>query len=513
MLYSKTKEFSNIELLKNKCRYKEALHEINKLEENKDLSIYEKIFCYTLKSSLLFELGNYNKALECIDKVIQENQKLKPNIHLIDALITKSQILWRKQNLKETLDLIANIEELLKKISHENPTEIMKRWALLSDIKGWICIYEGDINNARKNMKNSLKLREQIGDEQAIALSMYLEGNIYFYYKIDWDYSQKCIKKALELAEKINFKSLMGFCFGRLGDFCFFGGNIDRAFEYFTQSYNLFKDIGHKRGIAWVIGGFAYFYEEKGDLNRVLELLDKSNNIYEEMGDNFGLFENLDYCIWFSLNKNDLDRGKYYFNRMEQLMENFGVKTTKVFFQVNKALLLKTSPLASNQAKAKEILIELVKEKTISETSIFFEAISRALLNLCDLLLNELRNTHNLKLLNDIQSYIHQMLYISKNANSFWWLAETYLLQAKLDLITLDLKKAEDSITQAQKIAEKFGLIQLNERILIEQAKFHDQINKWKSLRKSKATITELIDLAQIDDQLIRMLKRRYSLD
>ena len=56
MLYSKTKEFSNIELLKNKCRYKEALHEICNLEENKDLSIHEQIFCSTLKSSLLFDL-------------------------------------------------------------------------------------------------------------------------------------------------------------------------------------------------------------------------------------------------------------------------------------------------------------------------------------------------------------------------------------------------------------------------------------------------------------------------
>ncbi|MFW9971045.1 MAG: tetratricopeptide repeat protein [Candidatus Odinarchaeota archaeon] len=513
MFYLKTKEFFNIELLKNKCRYKKALHEISKLEENKDLSIYEQIFCYTLKSSLLFELGNYNKALEFIDKVSPQSQKLKPNIHLIDALITKSQILWRKGNLKEILELIANIEELLKKISDENPTEIMKRWGLLSDIKGWIYIYEGDINNARKNMENSLKLREEVGDGREIALSYYLKGNIYFYYKIDWDYSQKCIQKTLELAEKIDFKFLMGLCFGRLGDFCFFGGNLDRAFEYYTQSYNVLKDISHKRGTAWALEGLAYFYEEKGDLNRALELLDKSNNIYEEMGDSFGLTENLDYCILFSLNNNDLERAKYYINRMEQIMETFDVKMTKILFQVNKALFLKTSPLASNQTKAKEILIELVEQKTISETSLFFEAIYRALLNLCDLLLNELRNTHNLELLNDIQSYIHQMLYISKNANSFWWLAETYLLQSKLELITLDLKEAEDSITQAKEIAEKHDLVQLTERILVEQSELHEQLNKWEVLKNSKTHITELIDLAQIDNQLMRMLKKRYFFD
>ncbi|MFX0040360.1 MAG: tetratricopeptide repeat protein [Promethearchaeota archaeon] len=513
MLYSKTKEFSYIELLKNKCRYKEALHEICKLEENEDLSNYEQIYCCTLKSSLLFESGDCNKALRLIDQVYQVSQKLKPHIHLIDALIIKSQILWRKGNLEKTLDLIANIEELLKKISHEIPTELKRRWAQLSDIKGWIYLYEGDINKATENMENSLKLRELIGDEREIALSTYLKGNIYLYYKIDWDYSQKCIQKAFDLAQKTDFKSLMGFCLGRLGDFYFFGGNLDKGFEYFTESFNLFKIIGHKRGIAWALGGFAYFYEEKGDLNRALEFLDKSVNISEEIGDIWGMTENLDYCILFTLNNNDLERAKYYFNRMEQIMEHFNINITRIFFQLDKALLLKTSQLVSDQVKAKEILMALVKEKTILEATIFFESTYRALLHLCDLLLNELRNTHNLKLLNDIQSYIRQMLYTSKNAKSFWWLAETYLLQAKLDLITLDLKSAEDSITQAQKIAEKFSLVQLNERILIEQAKLHDQINIWKSLRKSKATMTELIDLAQIDDQLIRMLKRRYSLD
>ncbi len=513
MLYSKTKEFSNIELLKNKCRYKEALHEISKLEENEDLSNLEQIFCCTLKISLLFELGKYNKALMFIDQIYQYSQITKYNLHLIDALIIKSQILWRKGNLKEVFDLFANIEELLKKISHENPKELMKRWALLSDIKGWVYLYEGEINKATENMENSLKLREQIGDEREIALSTYLKGNIYFYYKIDWKYSQKCIEKAFELAEKTDFKSLMAYCLSRLGDFWFFGGKLDKAFKYFTESYDLFKDIGHKRGIAWALGGLAYFHEEKGDLKRALKLLDKGINISEEMGDIYGMLENMDYCIMFTLSNNDFEQAKYYFNRLEKMSAHFNLKMSKVFYQLNKALILKISPLASNLAKAKEILMKLVEEKTISKAVIFFEGTYRALLNLCDLLINELRNTNNLELLKDIQSYIKQMLESSMNAKSYWWLAETYILQAKLELITLDLKKAENSIIQAQKIAEKYGLIQLNERIMIEQSELHKQISKWETLRNSKAAITELIDLAQIDNQLIRMLKRRYILE
>ncbi|MFX1377885.1 MAG: tetratricopeptide repeat protein [Promethearchaeota archaeon] len=513
MPYSKIRDFSNIKFLTDNYRYKEALQELENIEKYKDLSPYEQISCYVLKSSLLFELGNYRKSLKFIDHIYQDCQNSKYNLYLIDIFTIKSQISWRQGKPKEALDLIAISEDILKSIHNEIPIELNKRAARLADIKSWIYIYEGDINKATENMEYSLKLREEVGDEGEIALSYYLKGNIYFYYRIDWDYSKKCIKKAFDLAKEKGFKSLMSLCLTRLGDFYLINSDLERTFEFYNRALDLSKDIEYKKGIAFSLGGLAYLYEQQGNLNRALEFVNKSYSTYQEMGDILGILESLDTSFWFTLNNNDLEHMKYYFNRMKHIVEQFNAKIMKIFFQLNKALFLKTSPLPSNQAKAKEILMELVKEKTISEASIFFEAAYRALLNLCDLLLNELRSTHNLELLNDIQSYIHQMLYISKNANSFWWLAETYLLQAKLELITLDLKSAEESITQAQKIAEKCGLIQLNEQILIEKINLQDQINKWKALRKSKATITELIDLAQIDDQLIRMLKRRYSLD
>ncbi|MFW9971046.1 MAG: tetratricopeptide repeat protein [Candidatus Odinarchaeota archaeon] len=493
--------------------YKEALQELENIEKNEDLRPYEQISCYVFKSSLFFELGNYGKVLNFLDQKFQEIQELNYNLHLIDIYTIKSQILWRQGKLKEALNLIASCEEILKSIHNENPIELNKRAARLADIKSWIYIYEGDINKATENMEYNLKLREEIGDGREIALSYYLKGNIYFYYRIDWEYSKKCIQKAFDLAKEKNFKSLMSLCLTRLGDFYLIKSDLERTFEFYNRALNLSKDIEYKKGIAFSLGGLAYLYETQGNLNRALEFADQCVSTYQEMGDIFGMIENLDTAFWITLNNNDLEHMKYYFNRMEQLNEHFNVKSTKIFFQLDKALFLKTSPLVSNQAKAKEILMEMVKEEKMFEATIFFEATYRALINLCDLLLNELRNTHNLELLNDIQSCITQILDLSKNANSFWWLAETYLLQAKLELLMLDLKKAEDSITQAKEITEKYGLIQLNERILLEQSELHKQHNKWEILRNSKAQITELIDLAQIDNQLMRMLKKRYFLN
>ncbi|MFX1592008.1 MAG: tetratricopeptide repeat protein [Promethearchaeota archaeon] len=510
MPYSKYKLLSNIELLKNKCRYKEALEELSKLEKNEDLTPNQNAYCWFLKGSILFESGDYRKALNFIEQVCQELQKLKSNLHLVDAYIIKAQILWRQGSPEEALDLIANSEDILKTISQEKPLELKKREAQLADIKGWIMMYEGELNKARENMEHSFKLREEVGDERELALSFHLKGNIYFYYYLDWDYSQKCIKKAFELAKKTDFKSLMSLCFTRFGDFCLINTNLNASFDYYNKALELAKEINYKKGIAFALGGLGIIYDQQGNLNQALKCSDAGIDIYEEMGDISGMLENLDTSFWFALNYNDLKKAEYYFKRMEPLVDQVNIKMLRILSQMNKALLLKSSPLVSNQMKAKEILNEIIKNTTLFKSSLHLEIVYRALLNLCDILLNELRNTNNLELLNEIQYCINQLMQISQNLNSSWWLSEMYLLQAKLELITLDLKKAEDSLIQAQKIAEQHDLKQLAERISIEQKELRNQINKWETLKKSKANITELIDLAQIDEQLIRMLRSRY---
>jgi tetratricopeptide (TPR) repeat protein len=270
MHYSKIRDFSHIELLTDKCQYKEALQELENIEKSEILSPYEQISCYVLKSSLLFELGNYRKALNFIDQLIQEIQEPKYNLHLIDIFTIKSQILWRQGKSKDSLNLIVNSEALLKSIHHEIPMELNKRAARLADIKGWIYIYEGDINKATENMELSFKLREEVEDKREIALSYYLKGNIYFYYRIDWEYSKKCIQKAFDLAKEKDFKSLMSLCLTRLGDFYFIKSDLERTFEFYNRALDLSKDIEYKKGIAFSLGGLAYLYGQQGNLNRAL---------------------------------------------------------------------------------------------------------------------------------------------------------------------------------------------------------------------------------------------------
>jgi len=173
----------------------------------------------------------------------------------------------------------------------------------------------------------------------------------------------------------------------------------------------------------------------------------------------------------------------------------------------NWALLLKASPKAHNRDKAEEILIQLLE----NEDKVY-EFTYRILLNLCELLLIKLSSTTNLKVLDQILFYVNQIRIVAENSHSYWLLAETYFFQAKLELLTLDLKKAKESLGEAQKIAKERALSQLAERILKEQDILLNQANKWISLKDSTNSVLELSNLTALKEQIQYMLKKRQML-
>ena len=101
---------------------------------------------------------------------------------------------------------------------------------------------------------------------------------------------------------------------------------------------------------------------------------------------------------------------------------------------------------------------------------------------------------------------------IAKISKSYWLQAESYFLQAKLELFMLDLKKVEKSLTQALQIAEKYGLDHLIERISIEQNKYVKLAEKWLKLNSSSKKIAELSNLIPLKEQIKYMLKKRLML-
>ncbi|GAI77750.1 unnamed protein product, partial [marine sediment metagenome] len=151
-------------------------------------------------------------------------------------------------------------------------------------------------------------------------------------------------------------------------------------------------------------------------------------------------------------------------------------------------LVLKTKPRISNLAKAQKLLKEVIEEDAGQKT---------AIINLCDILLVDLRNTNDMEIVDEIKDYIGRLLNIAEKTHSYSLQAEAYLLQAKMVLISSDLEEARRLLAKGQQIAEKFGLNRLAMSISEEHDKLLNELSVWEGLRESNASMGERIELAR----------------
>ncbi|MHA1886113.1 MAG: hypothetical protein ACW96S_13740, partial [Promethearchaeota archaeon] len=112
----------------------------------------------------------------------------------------------------------------------------------------------------------------------------------------------------------------------------------------------------------------------------------------------------------------------------------------------------------------------------------------------------------------EIDPLIDRLLGIAEKQQSYLYLAETKLFQAKLALIEMKFEQAQKLLTQAEEVAESHGLNLLAINISGEHDKLLDQIKNWEHLKETDAPLSERINLASIDG-VMDSLQGKKTLD
>jgi len=459
-----------------------------------------------IQAKKLYERGQFEEAFNISVRVYQESQALNDNILIFDALIIKATIPIQLGNLETIPDLIIQAEKLLQTFSDESLEEIELKKADLLSIKGQYHYSNGELDKSVEFQKQILTIQENFGNKKNIAQTLSfigdglaLAGNI--------DESLNYYKKSLILCEELDLKATKARIYIAFSGICWAYGNIERGIDYVNESLKISEKIDHKPFIAMALNNLGSMYRTKGDLDNAMETWERSLEIAEEINYNLMKVSLLDGIIQGAIEGGDHKKAKNYLQILKEIKEQEKTKQTNETYQLNKALVLKLSLRARDRADAEDVLKEIIKEEgTFMETKII------ALLNLCDLLLTELQITGDTEILDELQQYISQLLNISEKIHSYIFMAETYLLQARLSLLTLNLKESKRFFTQARQIAEKWGFSQLSMKITKEKEEFLKQMNKWEKLKETDAPLNERMELAQLDKQIERMLQNRSEL-
>ncbi|MFX1528211.1 MAG: tetratricopeptide repeat protein [Promethearchaeota archaeon] len=457
-------ELKHVEELKSAGKFQEALDVVIDLEKNKEQSKEELFSIHLLKSSLLMDLGNLKEAQRLAETVLLQSEEEKCFEKSIEALNLIAWILWRLGNLEEALKTINKAEQIIKIQFHEPSIEIKKKRASLFLIKGGIYFAKGELNLIKQCLEQGLELAKQI-DDKKLLMQFTLNSGTYYGIKGNLEMAVNSSSQALAVAREINDIQNVIIALNNLGWIYRMQGKLDEAYENIDQSYILCKEIESSK-IPIILDSLFHVALDKGDLKLAQNYLDKMKELKDKKHDEYEIIK-LDY-------------------------------------KINKALLLKAKPRASNLSKAEKIL-----RKAVEQDIVLYEAHVDALLNLCDLLLIDLGNTNDLGILKEIQPYISRLLDIAKQNNSFPLITETKLLQARLALLIFDTKDARRLLSEAQTIAEKYGFNRYSMKISIEHDELLRKLDLWEDLKKTNSPIVERLRLAQIEDQMKRLIQKR----
>jgi hypothetical protein len=206
-----------------------------------------------------------------------------------------------------------------------------------------------------------------------------------------------------------------------------------------------------------------------------------------------------------NIEKNSIEQAQNYFEHLKMVVdETEGSPLYSQIYRTARALVLKSSPRAIFRGEAEKILKELAEEEVT-----YHEINTIALISLCDLLLMELRTTNDANILDEIKPYISRLLNDAENQESYRWIAEIYLLKAKISQIKLNLDDARKFLTRAQKIANDHGLQLLAQKTSLEHDKLLEELDTWHIFRDTQASLSKRMNLVSVEGVIERMIHKR----
>ncbi len=450
------------EQLRDMGEFEKALDIVINIEKEGEHSEADLCSLLILKSSLLLELRHLKEAQELAEEILQLSEELNWYDKSIDALSIIAWVYRRLGKLEEAVELINKADDLIRTKFPEPDKEIQKKQASLYLIKGSIFFARGNLNGIKDCLEEGLKLAKLV-DNKKLLMHFTLNSGAYYGIK----------------------------------------GKMELSLNYQIQGLKLAKEINDTQNIIIALNNIGCVYREQGKIEEALENIKQSYNLAKKINSP-SISIVLDSIFHVVLDKGDLKQAEKYLEEMNKLKDQEEYEIIKLNYLINKALLLKANPRARNLSEAEKILKEALEEDIL-----LYEAHIDALLNLCDILLTDLHNTNDLEILNELQPYISRLLKIAEQNNSFSLIAETKLLQARLELLSFDIKSSRKLLSKAQEIADKYGLNRLSIKISNEHDELIKQIDMWDNLKKLNSPISERLKITGLKEEMKRMIQKR----
>lgn len=377
-------------------------------------------------------IGRFTLAMKYTDITIEYSKKLGiPH----DWMVYFKAMIYRQSGEPEKA--IAIFKKILPKLEHET-THKEKALVLLGKaIIEWV---EGDIDNAVEQMTEAVNLSKQMDDVYGTNIFSIFLVNV--------------------LIDK---------------------GEFDKVIEISLSVLEMFKETKNIVSEPFFLIEMGKAYHMKGNYNLALEYVNNALELFRRFNAELHIARSLFRLIQISIDKNDEALYIKYQKELEAFVKLHPTNHFELMYQTAHALVLKNSTRPRDWMKAVDILIKVVEEEF---TRFGFNII--ALINLCELLMNEFSMSGDVQVLEELELYLGELTDLAKKQNVYHLRLEannlqilTHWLKAQKSMGDLDFEKAKILLIETQKIADEKGLYRLAEKLIMRTEKQLKQLSEW----------------------------------
>jgi len=197
-------------------------------------------------------------------------------------------------------------------------------------------------------------------------------------------------------------------------------GDLDKALKNYTNSLENFSFLKRQDGIRGSLVNLGKIFQMKGEYDKALHQFYELKKISDNQKNKLWLASDYSNLISCYLDLEDLEKATSYLQSLQEIDKEVENKLLEITNKLSTASVLKRNKNVQDRMKAKELLKDIINEKDVE-----YQTVETAILNLCDLLLMELKKSEDYKLLEELKFFINKLQEIGVRELTYPLLVQT----------------------------------------------------------------------------------------
>jgi CHAT domain-containing protein/Tfp pilus assembly protein PilF len=221
-------------------------------------------------------VGNYSKALECLQKSLAFAQESASQSRIAESLLNIGTVYYYQASYHEAMRFFNEALALAEKLGIKSVAA-----SSLSNI-GLIHSAEGNYDQALEFHFRSLRVSEESGDKGKAAATLLNVGSA-FGFLGDYPRALDSYQRVLKIAEEMGIKDSVAQALNNIGVLKADQGNYADALRTLHRSLALFEEIGDKASTAHSLAILASTLVTQREYQKAVELAGRAASLAEEI--------------------------------------------------------------------------------------------------------------------------------------------------------------------------------------------------------------------------------------